>query len=207
MRTQLLAAGSVALLAAAGPDQTATPPASAAVAQAPAAGTGRLSDKLVNDPRTAMWTVYGTGQTSEVLPTGGPQNYPATRVTVRNRGAHAWDVGAGSPLTKPIAAGDTVLMAVYLRAPLLRDGVTTTVSYFGVNQGAPPYDMVAQATATVTNQWKLFYASGRASKAYAADAISASIHLASEGHVIDLGPVRVFDLGHDVDPASLPKND
>lgn len=127
-------------------------------------------------------------------------------MTVPAKGTNPWDAGAASPVIKPVEAGDTVLVAVYLRAPMLKDGETTPVSYVGFNQSSATFDMIATASVRVTNQWKLYYASGKAAKAYAADAIAAGIHLATDKHVIDLGPVRVFDLGQDIDPARLPKN-
>lgn len=201
MRLRVIACGIAAFGAGAAMAQVAAP---SAPATAPAGKS--LADKLINNPATASWSVFGAGQTNAVLPHDGPQGYPATRVTVAAKGASPWDAGAVSPIGKPVAAGDTVLVAVYLRAPMLKDGETTPVSYFGLNEGAAPYDIVAQGAASVTNQWKLFYASGKAAKPYAADAVAVGIHLATDKHVLDLGPVRVFDLGQDVDPARLPKN-
>lgn len=195
MRKGLFAGGMAVLLAAAALAQTAAPPAA-----------GKLADKLINQPGTAPWYAFGASQTSETLPNGGPNNYPATRVTVSAKGANPWDAGAVSPIAKPIAAGDVVLVAIYLRAPSLKDGETTPVSYFGLGQAAAPYEMIVSGSAGVTNQWKLFYASGKAARAYAADAVSVGIHLAADKHVIDLGPVQVFDFGADFDPARLPKN-
>ncbi len=182
------------------------PTAAPAPAPAPSAA-GKLADKLINQPLTATWYVFGAGQTNEVMPTGGPQNYPATRVTVAAKGANPWDAGAVSQLSKPVAAGDVLLVAVYLRAPMLKDGETTPITYLGVSEGPPNYPIVLSASANITNQWKVYYASGKTTKAYAADAVSVGVHLAADKHVVDLGPVRVFDLGPDVDPARLPKND
>ena len=187
------------LAAAAATAQTAPP-------SAPSAGS-KLADKLINQPATASWFVFGASQTNEVLPTGGPQNYPATRVTVTAKGANPWDAGAVSQLSKPTAAGDVLLVAVYLRAPLLKDGETTPITYIGLSEGPPNYPIVVSASVNITNQWKVYYASGKATKAYAPDAITAGVHLAADKHVVDLGPVRVFDLGPDVDPSRLPKND
>ena len=195
MRTILAAAGMAALFAAASFAQTAAPQSA-----------GSLTDKLINQPGTAPWYTFGAGQTTEALPNGGPQGYPATRVTVAAKGANPWDAGAVSPIVKPIAARDTLLVAVYLRAPMLKDGETTPISYFGLGQSAAPYAMIVTGSANVTNQWKLFYASGKAEKAYPADGVSVGVHLAADKHVVDLGPVKVFDLGPDFDPARLPKN-
>ena len=187
------------LVATAATAQTAPPPAP------PAAGT--LADKLINQPATASWYVFGASQTNEILANGGPQNYPATRVTVNAKGVNPWDAGAVSQLSKPVAAGDVLLVAVYLRAPMLKDGETTPITYLGVSEGPPSYPIVLTASVNITNQWKLYYASGKTTKAYAPDAISVGVHLAADKHVVDIGPVRVFDLGPNMDPSRLPKND
>ena len=183
---------------AAGPD------ASASSAQPAASATVRhISGQLINAPQTATWNVFGTDQRTELLPHDGPKQYPTWRVKVGNKGANAWDVGAVSALTGPVSAGDAVMAVVYLRAPELKDGEKTSVSYFGVNESGAPYDMIARGTAEVTNQWTRFYAVGKSAKSYAAAGLNVGIHLASDKHVIDLGPVQVYDFGPDVDPAVL----
>jgi hypothetical protein len=113
-------------------------------------------------------------------------------------------VGASSPITKPIKAGDTVLVAVYLRAPDLQEGETTPVSYVGLNENSPPYTSIARGSANVANQWKVYYASGVAGKAFTADQVVAGLQLAAARHVVDLGPVLVYNFGPGVDPAALP---
>ncbi|MEN2786880.1 hypothetical protein ACFOKI_08875 [Sphingomonas qilianensis] len=59
---------------------------------------------------------------------------------------------------------------------------------------------------TVTNAWKLYYASGKTGRAFAAGSANVAAHLAAAKHVIELGPVFVLDFGPDYDPAKLPKN-
>lgn len=181
---------------------SAAPPAAAA----PSRPAGKLADKLINDPKTVAWNVYGADQRNEMLAHGGPQDYPALRVSVTAKGANPWDAGASSALDRPVAAGDTVLVALYLRAPKLADGESTPVPYFGVNEGAPPYNIVAKGSANVTNQWKRYYAVGKAGQAFNADSITVGVHLAAARHVLDLGPVLVYDLGPNIDPFRLPTN-
>jgi hypothetical protein len=185
--------------------------AAAQTAPAPAAQAGqntqdRLADKMIN-ALGSDWYVYGAGQTNEKLPTGGPKAYPAVRVTVAAKSNNPWDVGAVSPLTKPIAAGDVISVVVYLRAPMLKDGETTPIPYIGLGHAAAPYDQIAKASVNVTNQWKVYFASGKAASAFAADAATVGIHLAADKHVIELGPVRVLDFGPDMDVSKLPGND
>jgi hypothetical protein len=190
-----------------GPAAAQTAPAAPAPAApaAPTAPANDLSSKLINVPGT-VWTVYGDGQTNKRLETDGPKGYPAIRVTVARKGKNPWDAGAVSPIAKPIAAGDTLLVAVYLRAPDAREGEAVPLPFIGLTGAAAPYPTIANAPVAVTNQWKVFFASGKATQAFAAGGAQASIHLAGDAHVIDLGPIRIFDFGPDMDPARLPKN-
>lgn len=179
--------------------QTATP------ATPPPPATTKLSDKLINVPGM-NWNVYGAGQTNVREETGGPQGYPALKVTVPAKTRNAWDVGALSPIAKPIAAGDVVLVVAYLRAPALKDGETTAVPFVGATKATAPYDTIAQGAAQVTNQWKRYVGSGRATAAFAAGTAQASVHLGADKHVVELGPLLVYDLGPSYDMSKLPHN-
>ncbi|MBN8807839.1 MAG: hypothetical protein J0I47_06340 [Sphingomonas sp.] len=180
----------------------------AAQTQPPAPAAAPRADpnsKLVNFP-TAPWVTYGPDQVSKYDDKGGPQGYPMTRVTVSAAGKNAWDAGGNAPLSKALAAGDVVFVAVYLRAPQLKDGETATLPFIGVNGATPPYETIAAGSATITNQWKQYYAVGKAPRAFPAGGAQAAIHLAGEKHVIDLGPIRVFDFGPNADMTRLPHN-
>jgi hypothetical protein len=180
-------------------------PAAAAPPAPAAPGASDLNLKLINVFGT-NWTVYGPGQTNKRLENDGPKGYPAIRVSVTQKGKNPWDAGAVSPIAKPIGAGDVVLVAVYLRAPEARDGETIPLPFVGLTGAAAPYPTIASAPVALTNQWKLFFASGKAAQAFAAGGAQAGIHLAGDVHVVDLGPIKVFDFGPDMDPARLPKN-
>jgi hypothetical protein len=187
---------------ASGPAIGQAPPA----APAPAAPARiDLASKVINVPGTS-WTVYGPGQTNKRLETDGPQGYPAVRVTVTQKGKNAWDVGAVSPVAKGVAAGDTLLIAVYLRAPNATDGQTLPLPFVGLSGATAPYTTLVSSPLAITNQWKQYFVGGKAAQTVAANGAQVSVHLAGDVHVIDLGPIRVFDLGPDVDPARLPKN-
>jgi hypothetical protein len=192
----------VAVAASQAPAQT--PPAPAAGAPVATAHVG-LNDKLINNP-VAPWNVYGPNQTSVVLDKGGPQGYPATRVTVSAKGANAWDTGVGVPLPKAVAAGDVIYVAIYLRAPEIKDGATAAMPFIGVGGPAPTYATIATDHAAITNQWAQYYAVGTATAAFAAGSTQVTVHLAGDKHVIDVGPVRVFDLGPNFDTSRLPRN-
>lgn len=162
-----------------------------------------LKSKLINTP-ASEWVVYGPDQTSKLLPSAGPQGYPAYEVTVTKVGRNAWDDGAVSVVPKPINAGDVILIAMYLREPTLADGQTETLPLVGATGANAPYVAIAGAPATITNQWKLYFASGKAPQAFPAAGVQATVHLASAQHTIQVGPVRVYNFGQGFDVRRLP---
>lgn len=163
-----------------------------------------ILEKAINQPGT-NWQVYGAAQKAKMGKTDGVPGNQAMRVEVTAKGANPWDGGAISPIQKPIGAGDAVLVAVYLRAPALKEGETTTISFVGATDGAAPYATIAAAPAAVGRAWKLYYASGKAPRAFAANSARVTVHLAGAKQVVELGPVFVLDFGPDYDVAKLPK--
>ena len=198
MRNILTTVIAAVLCTAAGPGiaQTATPAAT------PAASN--VLDKAVNQIG-ANWSLYGAGQTSKTMTEDGVPGGQFVRATVTAKGANAWDVGAVSPIQKPIAAGDTILVAIWIRAPQLKDGETMPLPFIGANGAAAPYDNLVKADIKITNAWKLYYASGKAAANFAGNSANATVHLASDKHVIDLGPVFVLDFGQNY-TKKLPDN-
>jgi hypothetical protein len=73
---------------------------------------------------------------SKLGTTQGVPGDQAMRVDVTAKGANLWDVGALSRIQKPIASGDAILVAVYLRAPKLKDGETTAIPFMGATEAA-----------------------------------------------------------------------
>lgn len=164
-----------------------------------------LNSKLINTPDSS-WNVYGPGQTNKRLESDGPKGYPAYEVTVTQVGEHPWDAGAVSVVPKAVHAGDVILVAAYLRAPQLPDGATEELPLIGATGASPPYVAVAGAPARVSNQWKVFFATGTVPQDLPANGMQATVHLASAKHVIELGPVKVYDFGPGFDVNRLPHN-
>lgn len=169
-----------------------------------AGGQPDIMQKAVNQP-SANWNVYGSGQTNKGVKAEGVPGNGAVQVTVASKGSHPYDVGASSPIQKKIGSGDAVLVAVYLRAPKLKEGETTPVGV-GATLAAAPYTSIANDTAQVGAEWKLFYASGKAPQDFAPNTANASLQLSADKHVVELGPVFVLDFGPDQDLAKLPHN-
>lgn len=164
-----------------------------------------LMKKAVNEVGTA-YTFYGAGFTQKAMKDPGIPGGRFLRVDVANKGANPWDVGAQYAVDKPIKAGDVVFFAVFLRAPNLKDGETALVPGTGLGQASAPYGSIATLDAHVTNQWNVYYASTKATRAWQRGEARATAQLAADKQVLDLGPLIVLDLGPDYDMTTLPHN-
>jgi hypothetical protein len=161
----------------------------------------RSGDRLLNSPG-ANWTAYGKYKGKWIKDTGREETPEAWQVAVE-KSSNAYDTAGNSPLMKPIAAGDTVLVDLWMRAPNLKPGETTPVPFFGVGEAESPYAAIASGTAAVGPEWQLFHAAGKAPKAFKVGAARANVHLAAAKHVIELGAIIIYDCGKDQDPAKL----
>lgn len=164
-----------------------------------------LIKKAINEPGTA-WTFYGSGMTQKVIKDPDIPGGQVVRVTISKKGAYPYDVGAVYDIRKPIKTGDVIFFAVYLRAPELKDGETTSMPSSGVGQNGSPYAPIAVSDLHITNQWAVYYASAKATVGYPRGQSRAGLQLASDKQVIDLGPAFVLDLGPDYDISTLPHN-
>jgi len=164
-----------------------------------------LMKKAVNEVGTA-YSLYGNGFTQKAMKDPAIPGGRFIRVDVGSKGANPWDIGAQYSIDKPIKAGDVVFFAVFLRAPNLKDGETALVPGTGVGQASAPYGPIATMDAHVTNQWNVYYASTKATRAWGKGEARASAQLAADKQVIDLGPLIVLDLGPDYDMTTLPQN-
>lgn len=178
--------------------------ASAEAQSAPASAAGSLIDKAVNRPGNS-WSFYGANYKVKVAKAPGIPGDQAVHVMVSAKGVNAWDVGATSASVKPVGSNDTMMLAIYLRAPDATQSQTIDIP-ISIGEAAAPYGVVAQDTVKVGQAWKLFYASGRAAKSYPAGALRGNVHLAGDKQVVELGPVFVLDMGPGQDPAKLPHN-
>lgn len=176
-------------------------------AQDTAAPSSRPSilDKAVNAVHVNGFSVYGTGQTHSIIE-AGVQGGHALRVDIAAAGANPWDIGAGSPTTKPVRAGDVLLLAVWLRAERLPDGESAARVNIRLQGADAPYAEIGSSDVLVGAEWKMYFAQAVAARDFPAGTAAATIQLASASQTIDLGPVFILDFGPDYDRSSLPTN-
>ncbi|MGR6330369.1 hypothetical protein ACU5AX_14990 [Sphingomonas sp. XXL09] len=176
----------------------------AAIAAAQSNPPASIFDKAVNQPGIG-WTVYGADQTAKQVPATDVPGGAAVRVQVKRAGAHPWDAGAQYPTIKPVAAGDTLLAMVYLRAPDAKAGEHVPIP-IGAGTADAPYEPIADETVQVGPTWQRFFASGVTAKAFAPGKARIAVQLAGAKQVIEIGPAFLLDLGPNFDRSKLPRN-
>lgn len=170
-----------------------------------ASSGGSMLDRAVNDVHVNGWNIYGAGQTNQIV-ASQVQGGHAMRVDVTQAGRNPWDVGAGSVSTKPVQAGDVLLLAVWMRAERAPTGSETGRAIIRLQGNAEPYPDVVSVPIAPTGEWKLYFADAVADRDWAAGALGATVQLAGASQTIDLGPVFIFDMGPDYDRSTLPRN-
>ena len=176
--------------------QTATP--------APAPAQSSIFDKAINQPGIG-WGVYGPNQSAKQVPAADVPGGAAVRIQVNRAGANVWDVGATYPTIKPIAAGDTLFVMLFLRAPDAKDGATVPIPVT-IGGTDAPYPQIAAETVNVGATWKRYYVTGVSAQAFAAGKARISVPLAGAKQGIEVGPAFLLDLGANFDRSKLPRN-
>lgn len=203
MITRILAAFAVGLtLTAALPVHAQDAPAPS---PAPAPRQGSMLEKAVNTVHVTSWNVYGAHQTHETI-TSTVQGGHAVRVDVTAAGGASWDVSAGSVTTKPVKAGDVLLLAVWMRAERPPEGAEAGTAVIRLQGVAAPYPDVVTTRVAPTGEWKLHFANAVADRDWAPGEMAATVQLAGASQTVDLGPVFIFDMGPDYDRSTLPTN-
>src|SRR5438552_12950196 len=161
-------------------------PLATAAAQAP-----DIADKIINDPAAPQVNGAKAALRDDPKVQGGK----AIRIQIAAKGKTAWDSSIGSNLTKPVKAGDQLVLAYWVRLEKGESGATATLPYSAVQLTSAPWSPVLHDAAEIGPEWKLVQIRGTADKDYAAGALAVTIHLASARQTVDFGPIVVLHLG------------
>lgn len=162
---------------------------------APAQAQDSILDKVINAPPPTALRVDG-GIKGTVRSDPSVQGGKALRIAVPGKGANSWDVAVASANTKPVKAGDTLVVAFWARLAKGEDGATSaTLPYNAVQLAEAPYTALFSKAVTIGPDWAMHEFTGKADKDYRAGALNVAIHLATGRQTIDLGPLFVLDMG------------
>jgi hypothetical protein len=181
--------------------------AGGALAQDSQSSSDDILQRAINAPSADSWSAYGR-QRSSVIRSQGVVGERAFRVRVSQAGANAWEVGAKAAITGQINQGDVILLAYWARVEAPPDGEDTgVISSARLELVAAPYTVEFEAPARPTREWKMYYASGVASRAFSPGEAGVTLHLAGARQTIELGPVFVLNFGPNYNVARLPRNE
>ena len=154
-----------------------------------------LADRIISVPNPNSYRVDGV-RNARVRTDPGVQFGRALRVPVPGRNDQAWTVAVAVPITRPVAAGDRLILAFWARLEEGENGAASAeLPYNSVQLATAPYTALFHGGVTITPRWQLFQIRGNADRAYAADTLNASLHLATGRQTVDIGPVIVLDMG------------
>ena len=151
------------------------------------AQTDTAPPPLLNEP-TAGWNVFGPGQTHKARKEAAVQGGVAMRVTIPAKPTNAWDIGASVPIDKPIAKGDKLILALWVR---VADGEAGDIGA-AIQQNSAPYAPIVAGRVPVTKEWQLVHINGIAAADHPAGQTNVALTLGDGARTIDLGPAFVM---------------
>jgi len=151
-----------------------------------------LAEKVVNNTNPASFQAYGFTPPPKVVGDKDVQGGKALRLPVIGSG-NPWSAGVNVPLIKPVKAGDRIVIAFYAR--LSKAEAASGKVNAQLQLSAAPYTALFAKSFDATKDWQFLQFAGKADKDYPAGSVSAAFHLNTGNHVVDMGPVAVFDMG------------
>lgn len=161
---------------------------------APASAQDDAAQAMINDPNPAFFQVWGVTPAPKSVKDDSVQGGRSVHVPTTGTG-NPWDVSVNVPITKPIHAGDRLVLMYYAKLEKPGAGETTGRITGQLQLSTAPYSVVMGSTVDVPLEWKLFTVEGRADKDYAKGSLNATFHLNQGKHTIAVGLVAAFDYG------------
>lgn len=150
--------------------------------------------QLINTPNVQDWSVYGDGQTHRLKADKTVQGGGAMIVTIPAKPAHAWDIGASTPIKGAIHKGDELVFAFWARVEAGgADGASTIQAVIQASDA--PYTAAFSGDVEVTGKWKLVHIKGVSPQDFAAGKANAALSIGTAAQTLALGPAFVLDLG------------
>jgi endo-1,4-beta-xylanase len=160
--------------------------------------------EIINDPSVA-WRINGRPSETKTVAAATVVGGKAISIAVEKRGDNPWDVSVIAPIIAPIAKGDTLFLAVQLRASAANNEAQSgVISSSKIEENSAPYTIIADTAGQVSDKWTTFYSAGIAAQDYPIGATHITVHLAGARQTIEVGSAYAFNLGPDVKLSALP---
>jgi hypothetical protein len=151
----------------------------------------QLPGKLINDPTSIAWDVFGGGATSVAIrgtdvPGGG-----ALQVTIPAKGATPYDAGMAIPLKTGFARGTAYVVSFYARTVSAATPDGNGVIAVRFQQNAAPYPGFGDTALAIGPHWQLYEVTGTADRDVPSGQAVISLQLASAKQVLQIGQTVV----------------
>ena len=151
-----------------------------------------LAKKIANDPSAPSVN----GAKAKLVDDSGVQGGKALQVTVARKGAHDWDSTVESAVSKPVKAGDRLVLAFDAKLISIDGGATNaTLPYNAIQLQAAPYSTVISGPAAIGSGWQFYKIEGKSDRNYGPGELKATIQLGNAKQTVDFGPIVVLDMG------------
>jgi hypothetical protein len=173
----------------------------AAIASAPLLAQDKpagddIANKIINQPSPGGFSVYNAPTPAKLIKDDKVQGGQALRIVIPAADPHPWDITLADPIQKPVAKGDTLVLAFWARVEKGDNGGTTAhIANASIQLAKDPYTGLIGAPVDIGPDWKLQQVvTGPADRDYAAGDLNVSLQLATGKQTIDIGPIFVLDM-------------
>jgi len=177
----------------------------AAIQAALEALDAQLPGKLINNPYKIKWNTEGSDKKASIVKSEGVPGEMAYKVVVKKKKQKPWDTATRIPMTESISKGDVILVSFWARAAKPQKGRETGDITVALQRNIEPYDSVFEERVALEKDWKLYNATGKAKRDYAADKTNLNFNLAYAKQTLEFGQFYVMNLGPDGDASKYIK--
>lgn len=143
----------------------------------------------------------------EVVPVQGQPFDRAFRVTVNRRPAETYDIQAIKRLDAPLTTGHTVMYTGYLRTLHTEDETNEGRVACVVEQAGEPFAKEVQQEVAARGEWQRFHLPFRVRRDHGETGSQLTLRVGFAPQTIEIGGVRLIDLGPGVAIDSLPRTE
>ncbi len=154
-----------------------------------------LPGKLMNDPTSIDWSVYGQGQKNKRVKTPGIGGGAALQVTSPSALAAAHDIGVNVPLKAGVAPGQAITIAFWARAVSADTPDGNGRVGLRIQMDGPPWSGFGDNILSIGPDWKLHEVKVLANTAIEAGHATLGFQMAAAKQVIEIGQLFVLDMG------------
>ncbi len=161
--------------------------------------------RMINTPGVASWIVNGTTD-NKIVPAEKISGGKAISVVIPKTQGNPWDISAVAPITEHISAGDTLFLAVQIRATSAdNEAQSGVIAASKIEESGGSYTALAETAAQVSGQWTTLYSVGVVKQDYAVGKAHITVHLGAARQTIEIGNAYAFNLGPNADISKLPR--